>query len=60
MSDISALKGCTALTYLNLAFTKVEDVSPLAGLRNLTEVVLTGSKVTDLSPVTRSGLTIFR
>ncbi len=49
ISDISALKGLTALTTLYLNRTQVSDISSLRGLTALTRLSLVDTQVSDVS-----------
>ena len=53
--DVGVLSGLTALTSLNLSYTKVADVNALSGLTALTSLDLGSTGVADVSAL--SGLT---
>ena len=54
-SDISALKGLTALEQLSLGPSKITDISALQGLTNLKDLYLANTDITDISAL--KGLT---
>lgn len=50
ISDISALRALTGLTYLELYFNlDISDLSPLSGLTNLTYLGLSANNISDIS-----------
>ena len=52
ISDLSALKGLTSLSVLDLHRNReIWDLSPLRGLRQLTWLSLRGNKIMDVSPL---------
>ena len=52
ISDLSALKGLTSLSVLDLHRNrKISDLSPLGGLTQLTWLSLRGNKIVDVSPL---------
>ncbi|TKJ36356.1 MAG: hypothetical protein CEE38_11085 [Planctomycetes bacterium B3_Pla] len=49
ITDISALSGLAALTWLNLGDNRITDISALSGLTNLETLTLYGNQVADIT-----------
>ena len=55
LSDLAPLAGLTALTSLDLSFTRIADLAPLARLTALTSLNLWNTQIADIAPL--AGLT---
>lgn len=51
LSDISFVKHCRKLNFLEISYNKVSDISALADLTGLTGLVMRGNRISDISPL---------